>query len=126
MAKRILVIDDEPVMLKVVSFRLKNAGYEVVTASSAGQGLALIRSEHPDLVLLDVQLPDMTGFEVCRRVKQDDALKGIPVVFFTASNATDDMDRAVEQYGAQGCIRKPFEPQELLARIQALLERGGG
>jgi CheY-like chemotaxis protein len=120
MMKKILVIDDEPQILLMVSARLKVGGYTVFTAFSGEQGLQRAQKEIPDLILLDHIMPDMDGDEVLTRLKGDPATKSIPVVMFTA-----DVKRVkVGEYQARGavdCIFKPFLPDELLAKVKEIL-----
>ncbi len=121
MAKRILVVDDEPDILQVTSFRLKKAGYEVLTAIDGREAMDLIKKEPLDLILLDLVLPQVTGYEVCKWVKADDKLKEIPVILFTAS-AVHDVTEKASQTGAQDYIVKPFEPEELLAKVKKFIK----
>jgi CheY-like chemotaxis protein len=120
--KKILVIDDEPQILLMVSARLKANGYDVFTAFSGEQGLKRAKKEIPDLVLLDHVMPEMDGDEVLERLKKDAVTKSIPVVMFTA-----DIKRVkVGEYQARGavdCIYKPFLPEELLAMVKKVLEK---
>jgi len=120
MPKKILVVDDEPDILAVVVFRLKSLGYEIVSAVDGRQGLELIKSERPDLVLLDYRLPFMDGLEVGRRVKNDETLKGTPIILLTASSG-EDIERMVKDAGVDDYLKKPFDPGELLAKIKAYL-----
>jgi len=120
MPKKIVVVDDEPDIIKVVSFRLGKLGYKILTADTGGAALDLIRKEKPDLILLDLALPDMEGYEVCRRVKTDDALKHIPVVFITASQA-DRIREKQNGFPADDFIIKPFEPEELIAKVKKFI-----
>ena len=83
--KRILIVEDEPALAKLTSFRLKSAGYEVIIAVDGRQGLKMAGKERPDLIVLDLELPVMDGYEVCRRLKDNESLKDIPVVILTAS-----------------------------------------
>ncbi len=85
MSKKILIVDDEPDLVRVTSFRLKKMGYNVIVGTDGNQALSLIESERPDLVLLDLRLPEIDGLEACRRVKADPKLKDIPIILFTAS-----------------------------------------
>jgi len=121
MAKKILIVDDEPDIVKVVSFRLKKEGYDVEAAVDGQQGLDMAFNIHPDLILLDVTLPKMNGYEVCRRLKADAELKDIPVVFMTASLATGGFAENFPSTGAQGYIFKPFDYEKLLAEIHKFL-----
>lgn len=121
MAKKILIVDDEPDIVKVVGFRLKKEGYLVEIAVDGQQGLEMALAVHPDLILLDVTLPKMNGYEVCKRLKSDEKLKEIPVVFMTASLATGGFAENFPSTGAQGYVFKPFDYQHLLNEIQKFL-----
>ncbi len=121
-AKRILVVDDEPDIVKVVSFRLRKEGYDVEVAVDGEQGLTMASSVHPDLILLDVTLPKMSGYEVCSRIKEDEALKQIPVIFMTASLGAGHFNDMFPKTGAQGYVFKPFEFQRLLSEIEKFLK----
>ncbi|MGB2706079.1 MAG: response regulator [Candidatus Omnitrophota bacterium] len=120
MAKKVLVVDDEPDVLKIVGFRLKSAGYEIKKASDGQEALDLIKKDRPDLVLLDLRMPVMDGYEVCRRIKSDENLKDIPVIFLTASSGATIKDKAYE-YKADDYIIKPFEPEELLRKVKKFI-----
>jgi len=121
MAKKILIVDDEPDIVKVVGFRLKKEGYAVEVAVDGQQGLDMAASIHPDLVLLDITLPKINGYEVCKRLKADEKLKDIPVVFMTASLSTGGFAENFPLTGAQGYVFKPFDYQNLLNEIQKFL-----
>lgn len=117
--KKILFVDDEPDIEKVVRFRLQQAGYEVSVARSGSEALDLARSVKPDLILLDIIIPELNGFEVCRKLREDNETSSIPVVFFTAETADlTAIDDQVELSGAQGYIIKPFSHEELLEIIR--------
>lgn len=120
MAKKILIVDDEIDLLKVTEFRLKNSGFETMTAADGQEALTLIQKEPPDLILLDLRLPLISGYELCKKLKSDDKLKPIPVIIFTASTVTD-VEVKVRDIGADDFIIKPFDPQELLAKIKKLI-----
>jgi len=115
--KKILLAEDEPIILKFVSFRLEGLGYEIYKASDGAEALKLIKKHRPDLILLDVLMPGMDGYEVCRRVRMDKKLKHIPVILFTASDPTI-VTAKVKEVGADDYIIKPFEPDSLLEKIQ--------
>jgi CheY-like chemotaxis protein len=119
MKKRILVVDDEPDLLKVTCFRLEKSGYEVLSAVNGKDALEMAGKECPDLVLLDLRLPLLNGPEVCARIKKDERLKHIPVIFFTAS--VQNLDEKVKACGAQGYIIKPFASEELLEKIKKFI-----
>ncbi len=121
MVKTVLIVDDEPDILKITTARLKKAGYEVQQAMDGREGLDLIKEESPDLVLLDLALPEIDGREVCRRVKSDNAIKNIPIIFFSASVADGSIEEMVEEFGADGFIVKPFSHEELLEKIQSII-----
>jgi len=117
---RILVVDDTPDLLMIVSKRLSLAGYEVITAEDGQAGLMKAQQEKPDLVLLDLMLPKLNGYEVCSMLKQDSQFQTIPIVIFTAKTQERDEQLAME-CGADAFIRKPFNPVELLEQIKGLL-----
>ncbi len=121
MGKRILVVDDEPDIVKVVVFRLKKEGYDVQVAVDGQQGVEIAKTMNPDLILLDITLPKMNGYEVCEHIKIDAALKHIPVIFMTASVSAGSFSERFPATGAQGYVAKPFDFQELLGQIQKWL-----
>jgi two-component system phosphate regulon response regulator PhoB len=122
MAQRILVIDDEPDLLELVRVNLEQAGYGVETAGSGRAALDRIRASQPDLIVLDLMLPDVAGTEICRRIRADPGLAGIPVIMLTAK--TGEVDRVVGfELGADDYVTKPFSPRELTLRVGAVLRR---
>jgi DNA-binding response OmpR family regulator len=121
MAKKILIVDDELHIVKMLENRLKQAGYEIITASDGQDGLEKARKEKPDLIILDLMLPKMDGYKVCRMLKFDEEYKHMPIILFTARSRESDK-KTGEEVGADAYITKPFEPQTLLARIKELLE----
>ncbi len=121
MAGKILVVDDEPDILKMVTFRLKKEGYEVITAMDGQEALDLANRERPDLVLLDLRLPVMDGYEVCKALKADENLKQIPVVFLTASVASSIVEK-VKAFKAEGYLIKPFDPVKLLETVKKFIK----
>ncbi len=117
---RILIVDDEPELVELVQMRLEAHGYEVLTASDGSEGLARARAAKPDLLVLDLMLPKLNGYEVCTMLKHDTRYRAIPIVIFTAkAQATDE--QAARDCGADAYLRKPFRPEEMLATIQTLL-----
>jgi len=119
---RILVIEDESDVVQVLDYNLRQAGYDVLAAERGREGLRLAREQQPDLVLLDLMLPDLAGTEVCRALKDDAATRGTPVVMLTARG--EEIDRVVGfELGADDYITKPFSVRELVLRIRAILRR---
>jgi len=120
MAKKIILAEDEPQIARLIEFKLKKEGYEVVWKENGEEALAAIKTEKPDLILLDVMMPVMNGYEVLRRVKEDENLKNIPVVMLTARAQEKDVVKGID-LGADDYIIKPFHPAELLARVKRIL-----
>ncbi len=120
----VLLVDDERDLLSLVDFNLRAAGFETVLASTGEQALAAVRRKVPDLVVLDVMLPDLSGTEVCRQIKADPRTRHVPVVMLTAK--ADEVDRVVGfELGADDYVTKPFSVRELVLRLRALLRRAG-
>ncbi|HYB70830.1 MAG TPA: response regulator [Candidatus Bathyarchaeia archaeon] len=119
---RILIVEDEPDIRDLLVFHLEREGYHVVRSRSGPEALRLARAGPPDLVLLDIMLPEMDGLEVCRRLRQDPATRDLPIVMLTARG--DEVDRVLGlELGADDYVVKPFSPRELIARIRAVLRR---
>jgi len=118
--KKILVVDDELDVQSILSFRLEINGYSVIVASDGEEGLEKIKKENPDLVLLDLMLPKMNGFEICRMVKFDDRLKGLPIIILSALDKEEDRKKALDS-GADAYFLKPFDLEGLLTKIKLLL-----
>ncbi|NUP06520.1 MAG: response regulator transcription factor [Polyangiaceae bacterium] len=120
---RIVVIEDERDLQKVLEFNLRQAGHEVVTSLRGREGLEIARTSRPDLVLLDLMLPDLSGTEVCKTLKSDPRTRDIAVIILTAKG--EEIDRVVGfEIGADDYVVKPFSVRELLLRIDAILRRG--
>lgn len=122
MSERILVVDDDVDTLRLVGLMLQRQGYEVIAASNGSLGLTKAFEERPDLILLDVMMPDMDGFEVTRRLRKNPATASIPILMFTAKNQLDDKVTGFE-VGADDYLTKPTHPTELQAHVKALLSR---
>lgn len=119
---RILVVEDEIDLLHVLEYNLKQAGHEVLTASRGAEGLRMAREQRPDLVLLDLMLPDLSGTEICRTLKSSPDTRGILVMMVTAKG--EEIDRVVGfELGADDYVVKPFSVRELLLRVGAVLRR---
>jgi two-component system phosphate regulon response regulator PhoB len=121
--QRILVVDDEPDAVELVEFNLKNAGFDVVTAADGADALKKARTFSPDLIVLDLMLPEVDGLEVCKILRRDPATAGVPVIMLTAKAAEIDRVLGLE-LGADDYITKPFSPRELVLRVKSLLRRG--
>lgn len=118
--RRVLVVDDEQDVAELMAFNFKNAGYEVVTASNGDEALVKARTTSPSIILLDVMLPGIDGFEVCRLLRRDPTTSGLPIIMVTA-RATE-LSRAVGlESGADAYMTKPFSPRELVVRANHLL-----
>jgi two-component system KDP operon response regulator KdpE len=117
--RRILVVDDEPRMIRFIRLNLEHDGFEVVEASSGTRAMTELRDRLPDLVLLDVMMPDLDGFETLRLLRE---ISSVPVIMLTAKGEEDDRVRGLE-LGADDYITKPFSPRELVSRVRAVLRR---
>jgi two-component system alkaline phosphatase synthesis response regulator PhoP len=127
MAKRILVVDDDPDLVEAISMILKSKHYEVIVAYGGVEGLEKTKTEKPDLIVLDVMMPDKDGYTVCKELKADPVLCEIPVLLLTAVVSYISTTRFSHQMGmeteADDYIDKPVEPVELVKRVEALLSR---
>jgi two-component system phosphate regulon response regulator PhoB len=119
---RILVVDDEPEAVELIAFNLRQAGFSVTTAADGAEALQKARAQLPDLIVLDVMLPEMDGFEVCKLLRREPATARIPIVMLTAKAAEVDRVLGLE-LGADDYVVKPFSPRELLLRVRKLLAR---
>jgi DNA-binding response OmpR family regulator len=121
MAKKILIVDDDPIILRLLASRLKNSGYDVVSAIDGESGLKKAIAKKPDLVLLDIIMPGLNGFEVCKRLKENDKTKDIPVIMLTALAGEKDLSKSLEE-GADCFITKPFSAVDLLHEIKTAMQ----
>src|SRR6059036_2126040 len=122
MSKKVLIIEDEEGIIHLLSLYLKDAGYEIAVAKDGADGLALHARLHPDLVILDIMLPAIDGFEVCRRIR---AWSKTPILMLTARGDEDDRISGLD-LGADDYLVKPFSPRELVSRVRAILRRAEG
>lgn len=119
--KRILVVDDEGELVKAIEIRLKQADYDVIVAYDGQEGLEKARKEKPDLIMLDLMLPKMDGYKVCRMLKFDEKYKNIPIIMLTARAQESDAKMGMD-VGANAYITKPFQHEGVLAKIKELLK----
>lgn len=120
--KKIFIVEDERDILELIRMQLNSAGFTAKGFETALPMLNLLKIEHPDLIILDLMLPDIDGMEVCRHLKNDKATQKIPVLMLTARTDLEDKIKGLE-YGAEDYITKPFETRELIARIKAIFRR---
>ena len=120
---KIVVIEDEVDILEVINYNLLKEGFDVCSALDGEEGLALIKKEVPDLVLLDLMLPGLDGIEICRKLKTDYSTRSIPIIMVTAKGEESDIVLGLGM-GADDYMVKPFRPRELMARIRSVLRRG--
>ena len=119
---RILVVDDEPDAIELIRFNLKASGYEVLTAEDGEEALAKARKFSPDMILLDVMLPEIDGLEVCKILRRDPATASLPIIMLTAK--ASEIDRVLGlEFGADDYVTKPFSPRELMLRVRNVLKR---
>src|SRR5512145_873212 len=122
MPKKILLVDDEPEILEICRDYLKASGYDVITAKDGAQGLSAFRRERPDLIVLDLMLPEIDGLDVCRTIRRE---SNVPIIMLTAR--VEETDKLVGlEIGADDYMTKPFSPRELVARVKVVLRRVSG
>lgn len=119
MAKKVLVVDDANDTIELIEYRLKTNGFDVVSASSGQGALEKIKSDKPDLIIMDVMMPPPNGFQVCRQLKDDPHTRHIPVILLTAKSTESDQFWGMEA-GADAYLTKPYNPEELLTKINDL------
>jgi two-component system phosphate regulon response regulator PhoB len=118
----ILVADDEEDVRELVAYRLTRSGYEVIDAADGEEAFRLASERPPDLMVLDVMMPRLDGYELTRRVRAEESLRAVPVILLTARSQETDVGRGFE-VGADDYLKKPFNPDELVARVRAVLGR---
>ena len=118
--KKVMVVDDEVHILHVVSLKLRNAGYEVITAQDGREALEMAQVERPDLLITDYQMPFLSGLELCQRLKQIPGTREIPAILLTARGFSLD-DASMEATGIKACLNKPFSPREVLRVSEEML-----
>jgi len=122
MTRKIVLAEDEPQIARLIEFKLKKEGYDVTWRKNGEEALKAIKADKPDLILLDIMMPVMDGYEVLRRLKEDENLGDIPVIMLTARAQEKDVVKGID-LGAEDYITKPFHPAELLARVKRILGR---
>lgn len=120
MSYKVLVVDDDPYILMSLEFLMKKSGYEVFIARNGTEALEHIHREHPHLVLLDIMMPDVDGYEICKTVKGTEALKDIKIVFLSAKTTEDAIQKGLS-LGAEKYVTKPFNTKQLVADVKMLL-----
>ncbi len=123
MPEKILIVDDDLDTLRLVGLMLQHQGYRITAASSGIQAISLSQTEKPDLILLDIMMPEMDGYEVARKLRSDPNTTTIPIIMFTAKTQVDDKVAGFEA-GADDYLTKPTQPRELFAHVKAVLARG--
>ena len=111
--KRILICDDDPVILRLLQVNLELEGYDVLIAEDGEGAIELANKERPDLVILDIMMPRLDGYQTCEQLKHDEATKDIPVIFLSAKAQVSDIEKGKE-YGVEEYVTKPFDPNELI------------
>lgn len=123
MSKRILIVDDEPDVVDLIEINLKALGFQISTASDGASALDKVQSKRPDLIILDLMIPSISGLEVCKTLKKNSETASIPIIMLTAKS--EEVDRIVGlELGADDYVTKPFSPRELALRVQSVLRRG--
>jgi two-component system, OmpR family, alkaline phosphatase synthesis response regulator PhoP len=120
----LLIIDDEEDLSLMLSFRLRNTGFDTIIANNGNKGIELAKENKPDIILLDIMMPEIDGFEVSKRLKSDAVTRGIPIVIFSALGHNNTKE-SLEKLGIAGFIEKPFEPELLISKINEVLTYGG-
>ena len=121
---KIVIAEDEPDIRELIAFTLRFAGHEVFAGCNGQEGYDLTKSEHPDLVLFDVRMPKMTGYDACRKVKADPETAHIPVIFLSAKGQENEIAQGIAA-GADEYLLKPFAPDQLTERIKSILSKQG-
>ena len=124
MSKKVLVVDDSLDVIKMIGLMLQHQGFEIIAAQSGAQALAKAQAENPDVIILDIMMPGVDGYEVCRRLRADPVTANTPILMFTAKTSVSDKVAGFEA-GADDYLTKPIRPSDLVSRIEAVLLRSG-
>ncbi len=119
---KIVIAEDEPDIRELIAFTLRFAGYEVITGNNGEEGYQLTKAERPDLVMLDVRMPKLTGYEACKRIKAEPELAAIPVIFLSAKGQENEIEQGLAA-GAEEYLLKPFAPDQLVDRVKTVLAK---
>lgn len=119
-AKRVLICDDDPVILRLLEVNLELEGYDVLLAHDGAEAVEVARAEQPDLVILDIMMPKLDGYQTCAQLKGDDDTKDIPVIFLSAKAQQADIDKG-KQFGVIDYLTKPFDPNDLIEVVERTL-----
>ena len=122
MQAKVLIVEDEPAIASLLRYNLERQGFRVREAADGEEALLMVKEERPDIVILDWMLPTVSGLEVCRALRRDRALKGLPIIMLTARSEEEDRVRGLDS-GADDYVTKPFSPSEMVARVRAVLRR---
>ncbi len=120
---KILLVDDEPEIVYLTRMMLEKAGYEMVVAKNSAECFEILKDEKPDLILMDIMLPDVDGWETCKKIKEDEKTKDIPVAMFTVRSSEDSVKKSFRYSRADTQINKPFKREDVLDKIKELLEK---
>jgi DNA-binding response OmpR family regulator len=119
---KIVIAEDEPDIRELIAFTLRFAGHEVITGSNGEEGYQLAKKELPDLVMLDVRMPKLTGYEACKRIKAEPDLANVPVIFLSAKGQENEIEQGIAA-GAEEYLLKPFAPDQLVDRVKTVLAK---
>src|SRR5213593_2901383 len=120
--ERVLIVDDDPDVIRLVTYNLSHAGFQAISTTAGRKALEIVRKQPPDLIILDLMLPDVDGMEVCRTLRQQQASRRIPIIMLTARG--EEIDRVVGfELGANDYVQKPFSVRELVLRVKSILRR---
>ena len=119
---KIVIAEDEPDIRELIAFTLRFAGHEVITGANGLEGYNLVKSEHPNLAIFDVRMPKMTGYEACKKIKEDSEIAHIPVLFLSAKGQENEIDQGISM-GAEDYLLKPFAPDQLIQHVKAVLAK---
>ncbi len=120
---KILLVDDEPEIVRLTKIMLEKEGHEMLVATDSAECFEILKEEKPDLILMDIMLPDDDGWVTCKKIKEDEETKDIPVAMFTVRSSDDSVDKSFEYSHADAHINKPFDVEELLDTVNGLLEK---